>query len=246
MNNIQPEDIDAAACFKMALEMSERTRKSMNSEYLWTCLLLGAPAGLPWSASFQGAFNKIRHLAYEKSGAEELKEATLKKVRSSKGVLIYLESKGDTLKATSYLGNQVKTALRNYIPKYLSELIYRVKIRAFQNILLYMSVSERDSQFDLLNLTKESYKNRLKQAFKNPDMGGPLFSKLTIQPAISKEANPIYFCLSHENIILALKYIEDGENSNLKADCENVIRKLSEGPTHLKEMLRKAHKTLKS
>lgn len=245
LNQLQPEEIDAAACFKMALEMSERTRKSLNSKYLWTCLLLGTPAALPWSTTFQGAFNKIRHLAYEKSGSEELKAATLKKVRCSKGVLIYLESKGDTLKATNYFGNQVKTALKSYIPKYLSELIYRVKIRTFQNILLYMSLSEHDSSFDILNLTKESYIARLEQAFKNPDMGGPLFSKLTIQSTMSKETSPTYFCLSQENIILALKYIKEGTDDQLKADCEDVIRKLSEGSTHLKDMLRKAHKALK-
>lgn len=245
LNHLQPEEIDAAACFKMALEMSERTRKSLNSEYLWTCLLLGFPAALPNSSTFQGAFNKIRHLAYEKSGSAELKVATLKKVRSSKGVLIYLESKGDTLKATNYFGNQVKTALKSYIPAYLAELIYRVKIRNFQNILLYMSLSEHDNSFDILNLTKESYIARLEQAFKNPDMGGPLFSKLAIQSTMLKETNPIYFCLSHENIILALKYIKEGTDDQLKADCENVIRKLSESSTHLKEMLRKAHKALK-
>lgn len=245
LNHLQPEEIDAATCFKMALEMSERTRKSLNSEYLWTCLLLGFPAALPSSSTFQGAFNKIRHLAYEKSDSVELKVATLKKVRSSKGVLIYLESKGDTLKATNYFGNQVKTALKSYIPKYLSELIYRIKIRTFQNILLYMSVSAHDSPFDTLNLTKESYIVRLKQAFKTPDMGGPLFSKLTIQSTMSKETSPTYFCLSHENIISALKYIKEGTDDQLKADCEAVIRKLSEGSTHLKEMLRKAHKALK-
>ena len=245
LNQLQPEEIDAVACFKMALEMSERTRKSLNSKYLWTCLLLGAPAALPWSTTFQGAFNKIRLLAYEKSGSEELKAATLKKVRCSKGVLIYLESKGDTLKASNYFGNQVKTALKSYIPKYLSELIYRVKIRAFQNILLYMSLSEHDSSFDILNLTKESYIARLEQAFKNPDMGGVLFSKLTIPSTMLKETSPIYFCLSHENIILALKYIKEGTDVQLKADCEDVIRKLSEGSTHLKDMLRKAHKALK-
>lgn len=245
LNQLQPEEIDAAACFKMALEMSERTRKSLNSEYLWTCLLLGTPAALPWSTTFQGAFNKIRHLAYKKLGSVELQIATLKKVRSSKGVLIYLESKGDTLKATNYFGNQVKTALKSYIPKYLSELIYRVKIRAFQNILLYMSVSAEDNPSNILNLTKESYIARLEQAFKNPDMGGPLFSKLTIQSMILKETSPTYFCLSHENIILALKYIKEGTDDQLKADCEDVVRKLSEGSTHLRDMLRKANKALK-
>ncbi len=62
---------------------------------------------------------------------------------------------------------------------------------------------------------------------------------------MSKETSPTYFCLSQENIILALKYIKEGTDDQLKADCEDVIRKLSEGSTHLKDMLRKAHKALK-
>lgn len=244
LSQLKSDEIDAASCLKMALEMSERTRKSLNSEHLWSCLLLGAPAGLPWSTTFQGAFNKIRHLAYKKSGSEELKMATLKKVRSSKGVLIYLESQGDTLKATNYLGNQIKTALKNYIPKYLSELIYRVKIRAFQNILLYMSLSDHENQFDILKLSKESYIDQLKHAFRNPDMGGLLFSKLTTQPTNSQKPITTYFCLSQKNVALALIYIKEGKDLFLKSECETVVRKLSEGPTHLKEILRKAQKSL--
>ena len=93
--------------------------------------------------------------------------ATLKKVRSSKGVLVYLETQGDILKTANYFGNQIKTALNYYIPKYLSELIYRVKIRAFQNILLYMSLSDHENQFDILKISKESYIAQLKHAFRN-------------------------------------------------------------------------------
>lgn len=244
LSQLKSDEIDAASCLKMALEMSERTRKSLNSEHLWSCLLLGAPAGLPWSTTFQGAFNKIRHLAYKKSGSEELKMATLKKVRSSKGVLVYLETQGDTLKTANYFGNQIKTALNYYIPKYLSELIYRVKIRAFQNILLYMSLSDHENQFDILKISKESYIAQLKHAFRNPDMGGLLFSKLTTQPTNSQKPNTVYFCLSQKNVALALIYIKEGKDLFLKSECETVVRKLSEGPTHLKEMLRKAQKSL--
>lgn len=38
-----------------------------------------------------------------------------------------------------------------------------------------MSLSEHDSSFNILNLTKESYIARLEQAFKNPDMGAAFF-----------------------------------------------------------------------
>lgn len=48
-----------------------------------------------------------------------LQEATLK-VRASKGVLIYLNSNGDSIKTSTYFGNTVKTTLNRYIPKYLT------------------------------------------------------------------------------------------------------------------------------
>lgn len=245
LNQISASEIDAATCFKIALEMSERTRIALKSTHLWNCMLIASPSGQPSFDTFQTGFNKIRQLAFEKSGIEALKQASLKKVRSSKGVLIYLESKGDILKATNYFGNQVETALKNYIPSYLSEMIYRIKIRVFQNIFLYMSLSNHDDKLDTLNLTEESFTAVLEDAFKNPDMGGALFTKLKSQPTSEELSEHTYFCLSEKNIALALKYIGEGRSDNLKAECEAVISKLSQGPTPMKEMLRNAHRALK-
>jgi len=245
LNQISESEIDAATCFKMALEMSERTRIALKSSHLWNCMLIASPSGQPSFDTFQTGFNRIRQLAFEKSGIEALKQATLKKVRSSKGVFIYLESKGDILKATNYFGNQVETALKNYIPSYLSEMIYRAKIRVFQNIFLYMSLSNHDDLLDTLSLTEESLTAKLEDAFKNPDMGGALFIKLKSQPASEELSEHIYFCLSEKNIALALKYIKEGPSGNLKAECESVINKLSQGPTPMKVMLRNAHRAIK-
>lgn len=235
------QDINAATCLKMALEMGSRTRESLGVESLWTCLLMREKAGVPWATTFQTYFCTIRDRAYKKSNNEALKVATLKKVRCSKGVLIYLESNGDTLKAATYYGNQVSTTLNRYIPKHLTELIYRVKIRSFQNILLFMAVASDPSPSNSLNMNEKDFKEQITKAFKNPDMGGQMFEKLT-KPSLPEENEHIkYFCVSDKNIQLAIKYSKYGTDEKLKADCEIVLAKIAEGPVIMKQMLRKAH-----
>lgn len=239
LSTIEQKDIGASECFKIAIEMGERTRKLLKTEKLWTCLLLGSPSGLPSFTTFQSSFNDLSNIAYEKSGLTALKKATLKKVRSSKGVLIYLETNGDILKVTNYFGNTVKTALKSYIPTYLSELVYRIKIRAFQNILLYMSIAKHDAPFITLDISESFYTKQLEEAFRNSDFNGPLAKKLIENPEQEK-SEAIYFCLSNKNLVLALKYIKEGNNHTLRDLCVSVINKVSEGPTQLKEMLRNA------
>lgn len=239
LRKIEKKDISASECFKIAIEMGERTREVLKTDKLWTCLLVGAPAALPHFSTFQNYFKNIANLAYDNSGLKALKNSTLKKLRSSKGVLIYLETNGNILKATDYFGNTVRTALKAYIPTYLSELIYRVKIRTFQNILIYMAISKNEKPFLTLNISQESYTEQLKEAFNNSDLNGPLAKKL-FENQEQREDNTVYFCLSNTNLILALKYIKEGDNKRLKDLCISVIKKISEGPSQIKEMLRKA------
>ncbi|SDK26298.1 hypothetical protein SAMN04488540_12330 [Ferrimonas sediminum] len=239
--NIDAQNINAAACLKMALEMGARARESLGAKSLWTCLLVTEKAGVPWTSTFQTYFAIIRDRAYSESGSEALKVATLKKVRCSKGVFIYLESNGDILKAATYFGNQVKTALNRYIPTYLAELIYRVKIRSFQNILLFMAVASDDSPSGSLGISEKDFKRKVTQAFSNPDMGGRMFEKLTKPISSEKKEIVKYFCVSDKNIQLALKYAKYGTDETLKADCVTVLSKISEGPVIMKQMLRKAY-----
>ena len=242
LEQLKSKDINAAACLKIAVEMGERSRTSLKSDHLWVNLMNGGVGGLPDTSTFQKHFNIIRNKAFESSGYTALKSATLKSVRCSKGVLIYLESNGDILKVTSYYGNQVKTALRSYIPEYLAELIYRVKIRSFQNILLYMAISSNEEPNKALDMNENDFKNALQKAFSNPDMGGNLFEKLSSGSPENNNDNPKYFCVSKDNIRLAIKYAKSGKDNELKKDCETVIRKLSEGPVIMKQMLRNSLK----
>ncbi|MGK0272342.1 MAG: hypothetical protein ACI88H_003013 [Cocleimonas sp.] len=235
--DIKAQEINAATCLKMALEMTLRIRESLGIKNLWVCLsTLGAT--VVNIDSFQAQFKKISNQASSKSAI--LQYSTLKKVRSSKGVLIYLETNGDSLKAAEYFGNAVGTTLSSYIPQYLTELIYRVKIRNFQKILLFMAVSFDESPSKSVNMNESDFKRQLKQAFKNPDMGGNLYEKITETSNEIEEEDTLYFCVSDLNLLLAIKYAKYGEDKELKKNCENVLNKIGkESPIMMKRMLRK-------
>ncbi|MDC5850840.1 hypothetical protein OPW32_16720 [Vibrio europaeus] len=238
LSKINLEDIDAAACLKMALTMSYRTRQLLGNEELWLCLTYNQKAGLPCNETFQNSFNLIRKKASLESQA--IQYATLKKVRTTKGVLIYLESNGDSLIASKYLGNSVKTALKCYIPQYLSELIYRIKVRAFQNMFLFMAVATDEEPFYSLNMTEETFKTALNRAFENPEMGGRLLKSFSNGGKSSQRNTTKYFCVSHKNIELAIRYTQKGTDEQLKADCITALSMIAEGPVIMKQMLRKA------
>ncbi|WP_421866614.1 hypothetical protein [Motiliproteus sp.] len=239
LKDIPEQKINAATCLKMALEMTERVRAQTKQDELWLCTSKGAPKK-PVPESFQGSFKKIRTEAAKKNG--QLRTATLKKVRTSKGVWIYLDSRGDSLKTASYFGNTVKTTLARYIPEHLTELVFRMKIRSFQNLLLFMAVAHDESPAESLSLTSDNFKSQLKQAFENPDMGGRLYEKFKSTDKPEDETK--YFCVSIKNIMLALKYAREGEDKSLKEDCLAAITKISEGPVIMKQLLRQAEKKI--
>ena len=243
LSKVDAHEINAATCLKMALEMTSRTRKSVNRQELWICLSKhGATAPSP--ETFQKHFNIIAEQA--SASKSVLNNATLKKIRTSKAVLIFLESNGDSLKAALYLGNKVKTTLSYYIPIYIRELVYRKKIRAFQNILLFMAVANDESPSLSLNLSNKDFEEQVKQAFSNPDMGGNFYKRLVNGNIQQEFADIKYFCLSERNIKLAIQYAKTGPDLELKNDCETVLAKISEGPIILKQLLRKAHISLQN
>ncbi|RZQ53758.1 hypothetical protein C1E23_07785 [Pseudoalteromonas phenolica] len=239
--DVSEVNISAATCLKMALEMTSRARNFTKQKELWLCPMKKGVRN-PTPENFQSAFNTIRAKASKKS--ELLKSATLKKVRSSKGVLIYLNSRGDSLKTASYFGNTVKTTLGRYIPEYLTELVFRVKIRAFQNILLYMAIAHDESPAHSLALSNDEFSKQVTKAFQNTDMGGALFESLQSKESEDNTSETKYFCVSLKNIMLAIKYAKEGKNQTLKSDCLTVISMISEGPVIMKQLLRQAHKLL--
>jgi hypothetical protein len=241
LSEVKVHNINASICLKMALDMTSRARRVSQRNELWLCISkLGL--SLPCPGTFQNQFKIIRGKVASKNA--KFTNATLKKVRASKGVLIYLESNGDSLKAASYYGNSVKTTLARYIPSYLTELIYRIKIRSFHNIFLFMSIALDESPSESLNMSEKEFNLQVKRSFNNSDMGGDFFEKLTTPSDISKNNPELYFCVSPQNIKLAIKYAKSGGVPELKKACTSVLSKISEGNVMMKQMLRKAQLTV--
>nr|WP_286990099.1 hypothetical protein [Acinetobacter sp.] len=236
--DIDAYEINAATCLRMALEMTARIRETLGIRDLWVCLTCHGVT-VPSPETFQNKFNKFCLTLSPQNTT--LQEATLKKVRTSKGVLIYLKSNGDSIKTAAYFGNAVKTTLNRYIPKYLTEIIYRLKIRNFQKIFLFMATSSNKLPFESLNMSEAEFKLQLKQVFNNPDMGGNLYEKLTNPCIDNEEDTPLYFCVSDLNLQLAIKYAKDGKDEELKKNCKDVLDKIGqESSVMMKNMLRKA------
>ena len=243
LKDIPEQDIDSATCLKMALEMTSRAREVTKQKELWLCSSKDGVTS-PTPGTFQNAFKTIRAKAAK--NCDILNNSTLKKVRSSKGVWIYLDSNGNSLKTANYFGNTVKTTLARYIPDYLAELVYRVKIRNFQHILLFMAVAYDESPECSVGLTIGEFSDQVAKAFENPDMGGSLYESLKSQETEYETSGVKYFCVSLKNIMLALKYAKGGKDQSLKDDCRAAISKISEGPLIMKQLLRQAEKKLNS
>jgi len=240
LNKLAPHEIDAAACLRMALEMTAQIRKNLRRNELWLCLKKDG-ATLPTPEAFQYQFNNI--CIETRLLHPSLPDATLKKIRTSKAILLYISSRGDSLKTAAYLGNSVKTTLDRYIPPQLTELIYRVKIRSFQNMLLILaSGAENDNSIaKVLGISNERLEHMAEDLFNTPDMGGVLFDSISKKENGAEAGNKVYFKVSEKNIAIALKYAKKGTDNELKEKCKTAITKISEGPIFFKQMLRKAH-----
>lgn len=237
LSQISSENIDTTVCLKMALELTARARQTLEVNQLWTCLSVKG-ATICSADTFQTSFQKFRdNLSKENS---VFSKATLKKVRITKGVLIYLDSDGDSLETAKYLGNTVKTTLNRYVPQYLTELIYRTKIRNFQDVLLFMAVSQEGSPHTNLKLSKTEFRAKLTQAFNNPDMGGSLYDAFSKSTKNINANNELHFCVSEQNIQLAINYARTGDDYELRENCTAVLKKISQGPIVMKQLLRKA------
>lgn len=240
LKKLAPHEIDAAACLRMALEMTDKIRKNLSRNELWLCLTKDGST-LPTPEAFQYQFNNLCSEA--RLSHPYLPDATLKKIRTSKAILIYISSRGDSLQTAFYLGNSVKTTLDRYIPPQLTELIYRVKIRSFQSMLLILAsgADNEKSIAKVLGIASERLERMAEDLFNNPDMGGVLFDSISKREEGIEAENKLYFKVSEKNIIIALKYAKKGKDDELKERCQTAITKISEGPILFKQMLRKAH-----
>ncbi|MOA15936.1 hypothetical protein D3C78_1361220 [compost metagenome] len=158
-------------------------------------------------------------------------QPTMPKIRVSKGLLKWLESGGDTLSASIYLGNSLLTALKNYIPPEIQEFVHRKKLRDHQNIMLFVSngvsAADSDNADNTQNIAKEQLITLIKNLQRNNRMTG------------TNEAHRIiYFLCSAETIELIVSYAKYGNDKDLIKTCKSIITKIEdEGSRKMIKML---------
>lgn len=237
LSDVPVAGITASTCLKMALEMSATQRSFYGTEHLWATYTREKDSPTLVPESFQlhfKAFTNTHTPAFVSMAAP-----TLMKLRISRALMIYIESKGNVLAVSDYLGNTVRTALDQYIPGFLQEAIYRKKIAGFQQVLMVLSTADHTCPEESLNLSLEQYRLLLRSIFSNADLSGPLVSALTRYDR-DNDANSYYFILSEYNLALALRYATHGDDSELVSLCSIAIAKAAAGPVHVKQMLRRA------
>ena len=133
---------EVAALVRRWIEVTAPIRKHMRLHGVsgWQNLViyagkpLGAPASFIRSSNIHSTF---RHFAqkYESRLGNLAEQVTIPRIRSTRGVLVFLESM-DLTKMARELGNTNETSLRHYLPDSLWEYFTTRWVRIFQNLLI--------------------------------------------------------------------------------------------------------------
>jgi hypothetical protein len=143
------------------------------------------------------------------------------KIRVSRGLLKWIESGGDTLETSLYLGNSLLTALRNYVPPSIQEFVYRKKLRDHQNIQLLIAEEITPYTSHHSGESYEIAQAQLIYAVKQIRATSP-------QAAESNPSHMIYFLCSPQTIELVVSYATFGKDDNLTSTCKTIITKIQE------------------
>lgn len=233
-DDVSTEKIDANIVLSMLLEMRSRQAKTLNSNYLFV---------IDSSIKNRGREIEIYRMldTRRKSTFKEIihslpcwvieAEPTMPKIRVSRGLLKWLETGGDALATSIYLGNSLLTALKNYIPPEIQEFVYRKKLRDHQNIMLFISDGASENDGEKASNTQEIAKEQLFNLIKNIQR-----NKKT---KTSNEArNLIYFLCSAQTIELVVSYAKYGQDKDLIEACKSIITKIEdEGSRKMIKML---------
>lgn len=231
---ITADNIDANTVLCMLLEMRELHAKTLNSNYLF--VMDGSSETRSGEPDAYRILDTKRKAAFKKiinSLPSWVIAAgpTMPKIRVSRGLLKWLESGGDALTASIYLGNSLLTALKHYIPPEIQEFVYRKKLRDHQNIALYisdiLSATNSNKAVQTHNIAKQQLINLVKNIQAH---------KRTTSANIAD--NLIYFLCSPQSIELIVSYAKYGKNKELLDSCKSIITKIEdEGSRKMIKML---------
>jgi hypothetical protein len=133
---------EVAALVRRWIEVTTPLRKHMKLHGVsgWQNLVIYAGNPLGATAIFTRSSNihsTFRHFAqqYESRLGKLAEQVTIARIRSTRGVLVFLESM-DLTKMARELGNSNETSLRHYLPDSLWEYFTTRWVRIFQNLLI--------------------------------------------------------------------------------------------------------------
>lgn len=213
-------NIDANTCLSMLLEMRSNQAAAINSNYLF--MIDGASQSRNNEVGIYRLLNLRRKTAFGKIIGrlpEWVADAqpTMPKIRVSQSLLRWIDAGGDALASSSYLGNSILTALRNYVPPEIQEFVYRKRLRDHQNIMLLVSDGLLDSEVDAHTISS----NQLTELFNTLHPGYGV--KIT-----QDSDQQICFLCSNENIELVLSYIKYGPDKKIIDLCKTIIKKIQD------------------
>lgn len=133
---------EAASLVRRWIEVTAPIRKHMKEHGVsgWQNLIiytgnpLGAPAHFVRSSNINSTFRNFA-LAHETQLGSLAAHVTIPRIRSTRGVLVFLETMDITQMARE-LGNTNETSLRHYLPDSLWEYFTTRWLRIFQNLLI--------------------------------------------------------------------------------------------------------------
>jgi hypothetical protein len=218
------ESIDANSTLWMLLKMRAKHSQALNSNFLFV---------MDGSSNIRQGDEKIYRMldtrrkktfkAIIDSLPSWVAEAapTMPKIRVSRGLLKWIESGGDTLETSIYLGNSLLTALKNYIPPSIQEFVYRKKIRDHQNIQLLIAEGVPSPTTTAKGETYEIAKSQLIETVKS-------IKAHSRNPASSNSREILYFLCSPQTIELIVSYATFGTNQQIIATCKKIITKIQD------------------
>lgn len=221
---IDAESIDAHTALWMLLQMRAQHSKALNSNYLF--VMDGS------SPTRQGDEHLYRILDTKRKNTFKAiidslpswvaeAEPTMPKIRVSRGLLKWIESGGDTLETTIYLGNSLLTALRNYIPPSIQEFVYRKRIRDHQKIQLLIAEDISAPSPRIKNNNYECAKMQLIEAVK--------FLRTNSRHTTTHNPGQVFcFLCSPEAIELIVSYATYGTEQELISTCKKIITKIQD------------------
>lgn len=233
-DDVTADNIDANIVLCMLLEMRSLHAKTLSSNYLFV---------MDSSSKTRANETEVYRMldARRKAAFKEIinslpswviqAQPTMPKIRVSKGLLKWLESGGDTLSASIYLGNSLLTALKNYIPPEIQEFVHRKKLRDHQKIMLFISDCASTADSNKAGNTQGIAIKQLITLVKN-------IQRNTRLTGANEAHRLIYFLCSPETIELIVSYAKYGHDKDLIETCKSIITKIEdEGSRKMIKML---------